>query len=244
MAHVVHAVARGIASCVVCLLPTLVLASEPPDSAVNPRDGAIETTDSSWSGSRFSVRHTINPNQGHGPVVFDVAIDQADDPEPRLAISANGDTWVTWWRRAPANQVFIRKRTHSTGGWTEPRLVSMTGESGSRPRIVHDGASPWVAYTAPAAGGTLVEAVQIIDDGPDPFGPLAVASSSFTGDLDVEIDAEAGRLWVSWVDSSTHVGWCVYDYGSNTWNAPSYESYAGDTVAAARSRIRTAILGE
>ena len=244
MARIAQGVVRGTVSCVLCLLPGLALATDPPDSAVNPRDGAIETADSSWAGSNFSVRHTINSGRGRAPIVFEVSTEQAEDPEPRLAVNANGDTWVTWWQHTPTSQVFIRKRAYSTGAWSNSRLVSESGEIGTHARIAHDGTTPWVAYLAPVPGGTVVETVQIIDDGPDPFGPLGIATTSYTGDLDLQINAEAGHLWVTWVDGAANVGWCAYDYGTSTWGPPSYEPYVGDAIVATRSRIRTAVLAE
>lgn len=43
--------------------------------------------------------------------------------------------------------------------------------------------------------------------------------------------------------SSTDVGWSEYDYTGESWSTASYESYAEDTVADARSRIRSTVLG-
>jgi hypothetical protein len=244
MVHFERGILRIIVSCFVFLPASLVLASGPPDSALNPRNGAIETTDSSWAASNFNVRHVIHPGQGQSPIVFDVSTHQADDPDPRLTISPSGDTWVTWRRNVATSQVLIRKRTFSTGTWSEEQVVSASGESGTRPRIVHDGTNPWVVYLAPATGGTAVETARIIDDGPDPFGRVVVATTSYTGDLDVQIDAEAGHLWVSWIDSDSDVGWCQYDYGTSTWSSPSYESYVDDSVSEARSRISAMVLAE
>jgi hypothetical protein len=244
MAHFVRTVLRASVGCLLCLLPGLALASDPPDSAMNPRNGSIETADSHWAGNGFIVRHAINPGRGQSPIVFDVSTDQGGDPDPRLAIGSNGDTWVTWRRSTPTSQVLIRKRIYSTGTWSEERLASASGEIAVRPRIVHDGANPWVAYLVPATGGTAVETVRIIDDGPDPFGPTVVSTTSYTGDLDVQINAESGHLWVTWVDSASTVGWCTNDYGTSTWSSPSYESYTGESVAAARVRITTTVLGD
>ncbi len=244
MARIARIVTRGIASSALCLLPAFLLASEPPDSALNPSTGAVETADSPLDGPAFKVRHTINPGQGQRPIVFDVAIESAGDPEPRLAIGRNGDTWVTWWSRTSPSRVMIRKRTHQTGAWSEPRIVSGTDENGAHPRIAHDGSSPWVAYLAATAEGTTIEALQIIDDGPDPFGPAGVAVTGYSGDVDLQLTAEAGQLWVTWIDSESEIGWSRYDAESGTWSSPHREPYATDGVATARSRIRWTVLDD
>ncbi len=244
MARIVRRVTRGIVSSALCLLPAVVFASEPPDSAVNPSTGAVETADSPLDGSAFKVRHTINPGQGQKAIVFDVAIDPLGDPEPRLAIGRNGDTWVTWWSRTSPSRVMIRKRTHQTGTWSEPRIVSGIDESGAHPRIASDGSRPWVAYLAASVEGTAIEVLQIIDDGPDPFGPAGVAVTGYSGDVDLQLTAEGGQLWVTWIDSESEVGWCRYDRESGRWGSPQHETYTTDGVAAACSRIRAAVLEE
>jgi hypothetical protein len=58
------------------------------------------------------------------------------------------------------------------------------------------------------------------------------------------IQAESGKLWVTWVDSSSHVGWVQYDYTLESWSGVSVESYASETVADARGRIRTEVLAD
>jgi len=243
MARRVRSVLRLGAGCLLCLLPGLALASDPPDSAVNPRSGIIETADSHWAGAKFLVRHAIHAGRGQSPVVFEVSGIQDDDPEPRLAIGPTGDTWVLWRRSVPSNQVLVRKRTYSTSAWSAERVVSASGQDAVRPRIVCDGTSPWVAYLATTTSGTAIATVRIIDDGPDPFGPLLVATTSYAGDLDMQLNAEAGHLWVTWVDGAATVGWSAYDYGTGTWTLPAYESYTGDSDAAARNRIAATVLG-
>ncbi len=225
------------------LLPRILLASDPPDSEVNPQSGHIETVDSFWSGSDWNIRHTIALGQGQSSVVTHLTSDDLDDLAPRLAIGPAGDAWVVWWRDVSPSQVLVRKRTYATGAWDPERLVSGGGEAASSPAIVHDGTVPWVVYPSRAGGGTGI-IVKSILDGPGPIETAApVATTGYGGDVEVEIHFESAHLWVTWVDNGTSVGWCQYDYATGTWGLPSYESYAPDDVPAARGRIRVTVLG-
>jgi hypothetical protein len=47
---------------------------------------------------------------------------------------------------------------------------------------------------------------------------------------------------ITWVDSSTNVGWVQYNYTNQTWSLTTDESYASDSVTAARGRIRSKVL--
>ncbi len=237
------AVHLGVSSLVV-LLASVALAVDPPDSAVNPVSGYVETTDATLSSGNYEVRHTVNPGQGQDPQVTTLTSASADDLDPRLVISTAGDTWVVWWRDEASRKVLVRKRTYSTGAWDAERQVGNSSESGRRPRIVHDGTNPWVAYENTAGGGGTKIIVQKITDGSDPIPTGTVLSTTtYGGDLAVVIRSESSHLWVAWVDSSTHVGWSQYTYATQTWTAAAYESYASDSVAAARARIRTTVLG-
>lgn len=232
---------RTVLSAFVLAVASVLPASDPPDSKVNPQSGFIETADSYWSGSDYSVRHTIHRGEGQPPIVTALTSSGLDEMGSRLAISGSGDSWVVWWRDDTTDEVLIRKRTYSTGSWDSARRVSDASESSRGPEIVFDGSHPWVVYEATAQGGTEVS-VAIIDESPDPISPLGLRVTSFAGDVDPIIQSDSGHLWVSWVDSATNVGWCEYDYQTGTWSSPSYESYTSDSLEAARARIRTDVL--
>jgi hypothetical protein len=221
----------------------IAVASDPPDSELNPVSGFIETVDSVWQESSYDVRHTTNQGPGQPTLVFMVDEDESDDLAPRVAIASNGNTWVTWWRDAATDQVLIRKRTYSPRAWSTETLVSDPGESSRNPEVVHDGSEAFVAYEFSASVGTSI-AVSRIKEDPEPFGRSVLATTSFTGDVDVLIHTDSGHLWVTWVDSATYVGWSEYAYGTGSWGSALYESYAADSIAAARDRIRAEVLGE
>jgi hypothetical protein len=228
-----------------CLIEDIsVLASDPPDSDVNPKSGHIETTDSTWNETNYDVRHVTDLGEGLGRTIFDVSSDSVDDITPRVGISADGDTWVVWCRSDDKDLVLVRKHSYSTDSWGDERAVSNRLESSRHPEIVHDGTHPWVVFEFDDAGDTGIAVNEIYDD-PDPIGNrIQLAVTDYVGDLDVLIHYETSHLWVTWVDSDFEVSWCEYDYQSEAWGTPAYESYSSDSVDHARSRIRTSILGE
>lgn len=216
-----------------------------PDSRVNVVSGAIETVDTPWSGSNYNVRHVTTGGALNALVVTTLTTDAKDDLGARLAINTNdGDTWVAWWRDGAPDQVIVRRRVSAEGTWTPERVQSDPSVGSRHPSVAFDGTQPWVAYEADApTGGTAIE-VKMIEDDPMPFvTATVVANTEFTGNLDTLIQVESDRLWVTWVDSATQVAWSSYDTATGFWSVPSFESYATDSVAEARLRIRTTLIG-
>lgn len=221
---------------------TIAFGSTPPDSKTNPQSGAIETVDVHLSGGVQKIRHTIIPGGGQARTVTQLTDPQSDDDGARLTISSGGDSFVVWYRAGAVKKVLLRKRSYSTGNWCSETLLSAVDESSSLPAITHDGTKAWVAYEFATANGTSIAVTGA--DGCDPWpSRTALATTSFTGEKDITIDSVSGNLWVTWVDSSTNVGWVEYNYSTSTWSTPSYESYSSDSIAAARQRIRTTVLG-
>ena len=215
--------------------------SDPPASAVNPQSGDIEIADPTWSGTSRDIDYVIDAGSAKWPDVYTVTDDPLDDHRPQLVIASNGDAWVTWWRDDTLDRVLIRKRHFSDGSWDGERVLGDLGESSRKPTIAYDGTNAWVAYEFDDQSSTGI-AVSIVIDDPDPVGIRTVlATSEFAGAVDVTIHAEAGHLWTTWVDSATAVAWAEYDYASETWGLPAFESYAQDTVGDARDRIRSAV---
>ena len=216
-------------------------AVDPPDVRVNMQSGLIETVDSTWSGSEYNVRYTVTSGDGRESTSSLLSTNPANDLDPRIALSAAGDTCVAWWRDRVPNTIVFRKEVFATGVWSNEHPVGLSTESSSRPRLVYVGDRIWVAYQI-QSGKSRSVGVQIIDDDPEPVRSI-VASTSYQGDLDIQLLAESGHLWVSWIDTNQRVGYSEYRYEKLLWSAPSFESFAGDTPAAARSRIRGFVLG-
>lgn len=225
----------------VVTVSTISLATDPPDSAVSPQTGDVHIADPVTNSSE-DIDYVIDPpGPQTEPGIYTLADHSLDDRRPRLVIASNGDSWVVWWRDDTTDKVIVRKRTESTGSWTGERDVSESDESSRSPRIVHDGTDAWVAFEFDDNGDTSIGVTSIIDD-PDPIPSRTLLGTTGYSAVDVQIHEESGHLWVTWVDSSTLVGWSEFDYTTEAWGAEDTESYATDTVADARRRIRDEVI--
>lgn len=235
--------ARISATLGVLFMAAALAASDPPDSALNSQSGYVETTDSTWQSGNYDVRHVIDPGQGSSPVVVSVTQNPANDVSPRIAISPAGETWVVWCREGTPDQVVFRKRTLSSSVWETEDVLSDGLTRSRNPEIAYDGTNPWVVFEVAFPSGDTEITVRAILDDPVPYGsPFVVSTTSYAGIVDALIHADAGHLWVTWVDSTVDVGWSQYDYALESWSLPQYESFAADTVDAARSRIEAGVL--
>ena len=214
---------------------------DPPDLRINAVSGLIETVDATWSGSNYNVRHTQVTSAGQQTASFLLTANAANDLDPRVAIAPNGDVAVAWWRDLTTDAVVYRKKSFASGAWTVERTAGTASESGSRPRVVYSGDKAWVAYQIQNAKSRCVGA-QIIDDDPEPIRSI-VATTSYSGDLDIQLNAESRHLWVTWIDNASNVGYAEFVYEKQLWSLPAQEPLAADSVSAARSRIRGRVLG-
>ncbi len=230
-------------SALCALVGVLSFAADPPDAAVNPQSGLVEVVDSVFANRGLHIRHTTILGSGRlGSELLTSA--SARDSDPRLAIAPNGDTLVTWSRSTNPPQVLVMTRSYATQTWSAEQVISDPSQASRHPRIVYDGTQAWVAYEADTGGATSID-VAGGGDYPAPWPEGApVASTTFTGNRDLTMSSETGHLWVTWVDANTTVGWVAYDSVSRTWSWPKYESYANDSVSAARARIRNEILAK
>lgn len=222
------------------VLTTPSRAFDPPDSEINEVSGNIEIVDAVSVPSGYRIRHIINDGDGEPPAVFFLTPGSFDEGSPRIEVDSNGNTWVTWWRDGQHDEVLVRKKSLSTGIWSDEQVISATNEESRNPEIVDDGVHVWVAYEIIQPTGTII-AVGVINDEPDPFGSH-IASTPNTGVVDLMIHHESQQLWVTWIDGASHVGWCERDSTSGEWGTVNLESYASDDVSAARQRIKALLL--
>jgi hypothetical protein len=213
---------------------------DPPDARINPMSSLIETVDTTWTGTNYNVRYTAATADGDQTSSFSLTTNAANDVDPRIAISPTGDTTVVWWRDLATDAVLYRTHSFATGAWTAERVAGGAGQSNSHPRVIYAAGKPWIAYQVQNSKNRSV-AAEIIDDTPEPF--LTVATTAYTGDLDIRLHAESGHLWLTWTDSSSYVGYSEYIYGSQYWALPSRESYSAGGVLSALARVRSRILG-
>ena len=219
----------------------IAIATDPPDSAVSPQTGDVHIADPVTTTSE-DIDYVIDPpGPQTEPGIYTLTDNPLDDRRPRLAFASNGDSWVVWWRDDTTDKVIVRKRTESTESWTGERDVSESDESSRNPRIVHDGTDAWVVFEFDDNSDTSIGVTEITE-GPDPIPSRTVVGTTNYSAVDARIHEESGYLWVTWVDSSTLVGWSEYDYNLETWGVEETESYATDTVADARDRIRDEVV--
>lgn len=230
------------------VIAAIVLASavtpyaDPPDLSVNVVSGLIETVDVVWTGSNYNVRCTQVTPTGEQVSSSVLTANTANDVDPRIAIASNGDVLVVWWRDLATDTVIYRKRALVSGVWGAEHAVGAAYESGSHPRVAYADGKAWVTYQIQNAKTRSIGA-QIIDDDPEPFRSIVV-TTSYTGSLDVQLKSESGHLWITWIDSASRVGYAEYIYGKQLWSVPAYESFAADSAAAARARVRDRVLGQ
>ena len=179
-------------------------AVDPPDLRVNVMSDLIETVDATWSGSNYNVRYTQTTSEGEQTASFLLTTNAANDIDPRISSAENGDAAVVWWRDLATDVVLYRKHSFATGAWSPERTAGAAGQSNSHPRVIYAGGTPWVAYQVQNAKNRSVGA-QIIDETPEPI-PQIVATTPYSGDLDIRLHAESGHLWLTWIDSNSYVG--------------------------------------
>jgi len=231
---------RVLAILLLSLVASAAAFADMPDLELNPSTGNLESVDTDAAkGER--VRHVIDPGQGGLRVSTLVSTDGGD--APRIAITSSGNTWVVWWQDSDVDQVLWTVRDLGTGTWSQQKVLSDTDVDSRAPEIVHAFSKAWIVYEASDSGITSVT-IASITDSPEPIDAgTAVATTDYGGDVDVRIHAESGNLWVTWVDSSTEVGWSEWDATNEEWTAPDYESYEGEAPEDARDVIRTTVLG-
>ena len=223
------------------LLATTTVAGEPPDSELNLVTGYIESVDAPADTGSL-VRHVEDAGQGGSRTVTTISSQAARGP--RIAVQVDGDTWTVWWQDLAVDEVRFTVRDLASGSWSTEKLVSDPTEDSRYPKIVHadDDSTAWIAYQIASGSETQVAAVGI-SDSPEPFGRTVIATTTATGMLDLEVHAEQGNAWVTWVDTQNEVGWSAWDAASGSWGLAAYESYAGSDVATARATIRATVLG-
>jgi hypothetical protein len=236
-----RAISRCAAVVTIAVASATAFGVDPPDARVNPVSSLIETVDAAWYGNNYNVRYTATTIDGAQTTSYFLTTHTANDVDPRIAIAANGDTAVVWWRDLAADTVLYRKQSFTTGLWSAERLAGTAGQSNSHPRVNYANGKFWVAFQIQNPKNRSV-AAQVIDDTPEPITAI-VATTTFSGDLDIRLHAESGHLWLTWIDSNSYVGYSEYIYGSQYWAIPAREPFSAGGVLAALARVRSRILG-
>ena len=218
------------------------IAVDPPDVELNPATGLIEAVDATWAGNNYNVRFTEGTAAGEMTFSLSLTTHPANDLDPRIACTAKGDVVVVWWRDLTTDAIIYRKRTLGVGG-----VVAREADGSRRTKAeAARGSSTWAArrgwpirFRRPDRGRV---GAQVIEDDSEPTRTI-VATTAYTGNLDIQLTYESGHLWITWIDSASRVGYSEYNPTTLLWAAAAVESYAPDSIAAARARIRARILG-
>ena len=234
------AIRRQFVVAAIVLSAAVAFCVDAPDLQINAVSGLIEVVDASWSGSNYNVRYTQVLTNGDSKESTLLSSHSANDNDPRITSAPDGETVVVWWRDLKTDLVIYRRRTLPTGAWGSEITVGRATESGSRPRVVFSDGDYCIAYQIQNSRSRSI-GVQIIDDDPEPFRAI-VATTTYTGDLDIQVDAEMNHLWVTWIDSASNVGYSEFDAQSRLWALTTFEPFGADSVQAARARIRAHVL--
>jgi len=223
---------------IVSLAAVPCLASDSPDSQLDATTGLIHTVDSRVSGSSQVIRHVVDPGEGQ-PTATDITAGHVDHA-PRLAIGGDSVVHVVWQRDLAGGQV----RTVSIaadGTLVNERALGDASEDSRNPEIALYGSVPCAAFEVHGGSGIGI-AVQFIVDDPDPTGPgVVVGTTSFSGDLDLRIQAAEGALWTTWRDGADSLGYSVYDAGTDTWTSQESWPVADGDVATARAEVEKVV---
>jgi hypothetical protein len=236
-----RAIRRYAAIVAIALASATAFGVDPPDARINPVASLIETVDSAWYGNDYNVRYTATTIDGAETISYFLTTNTANDVDPRIAIAPSGDTAVVWWRDLATDAVMYRKHSFTTGLWSAERLAGTALKSNSHPRVAFANGKFWLAFQIQNTKNRSV-AAQVIDDTPEPI-PAIVATTAFPGDLDIRLHVESGHLWLTWIDSSSYVGYSEYLYTSQYWAIPAREPFSAGGVLTALARIRSRILG-
>lgn len=196
--------------------------------------GAHRIAVAEWAGQSWStINHLTN-----GP----------NDIDPRVFVTATGDTFVTWWTAESSSQVWVTSRQASTMSWSAPIAVSAAGEGGRRPSVVFANDSIYIAYERPSQQpGVSVEVVVARSRYGHPFVPETVfATSQVLPSARVEPQLHSGsdRLWIDWVQAPEYLGYSLLQ-DSTAWTSTSTQDVGDSTwigVEMARQRVRWMIL--
>jgi len=211
-----------------------------PDLEVNPVTGAVEAVEVSPEDGGL-VRH-VEDDVETG-LVLQTVVSAEPAAGSQIAIKETGESWAVW-EEAGTAEIRYAYRDPLTKIWSAEASVNPAGEAAHGPRIVHNGLETWIAYEVGEGPGSSIAVTGIVDS-PEPFPPaVTVATRTFAASADLDLRAESGHVWVSWVEGETELAWSEYDTSAGTWTPPRIESYAGSTAADARLAIRSRVLGQ
>ncbi len=227
----------------VCVLVTFLMASAVMAcgmTATNPNSGNNEKVWQVHDGNDYEI-HWAEQISGVWQTAVVLTSDAADDTCPRLAFDSSGNTYVTWRRSGSVGRIFYRGRDASQG-WGSEVAVSGTSTDASMPWITVYDSKPWIAWQEQGSSSTTLRAGRGDSSGPWPsfFTSSTIGTTSNTGPiaLEAQSDDTADKLWTVWIDSSSQLGYSVWNATTETWGSKQTEAYSGATdIAAGKERV-------
>ncbi len=217
--------------------------------AIDPATGNPVVAWAWWDGSD----HEIVLSRWTGTAWSDwehVTDNDLDDVDPAVEVAEDGTVRITWWRVENGHRtVWFRDLSRRDGVAEE---VTPLPRAGSRPGLALVSGDAKVSYQREEAGVRKV----IVATRSTGWSEEVVASTSYAGpagdgDIDVEVHARGGHLWVDWVNAAGELAWSEWDPATGAWGDVHHRPYSWDPAvegepvarARARARIRAEVLG-
>ncbi len=191
---------------------------------------------SRWTGSEWSAWEQVTEND-------------LDDVDPAITVAADGTVRLAWWRTENGHRTVWYRDLGAEGASAEE--VTPLPRAGSRPGVALHGGEVKVAFQREEAG---VREVRVATRSAG-WAEELVASTSYAGpagdgDIDVQVHARGGHLWVDWVDAAGQLAWSEWDAAAGAWGEVRHEAYSWDSEVEtepiarvrARARIRARVL--
>ncbi len=208
-----------------------------PAFGVNPQTGRPEAVWCHWDGvdteivwSRFDGQVWTEPEL--------VTTNSVSDEAPSIAFDVDGAVAIAWESHETTTRVEYRER-QTSGEWSPVIHVSDGTANASNPVVNRYEGQIRVGYIQPGVGPqrALIVANSETDPSPFPsyFTPEIIAMISFSGDIAPELHSYPNSLFMTWVNSSTEIGFA--NFNGTSWQAPQIETYSS-TEDLPRARIR------
>jgi len=214
----------------------------------NPSTGNDERLCSVWDGHDYEIEWSEKTTGWSAPIRLTDNL--SDDVAPDVAFAADGTTGVVWREGGGGGSVHYRERALVDGIWTwrsGSALVSDGTSDASAPRIRFDGAgAAWIGWHEYNPDGS-VSVMSGVGDSPTPW-PMAFENSPVgiteaSGDLQLDMNAEAGEQWIVWVESSDDLAYAEWNDVSGGWGPVLLEPYSGPgDVDEGKERVREEVL--
>ena len=213
-----------------------------PSFNINPVTGEGECTWSRNNGGQMDIAFSETSVGVWNDIVL-LTSSAESERDPRLAFSSStGGTKIVYWLDNGSPQVFMIERNSATVPWSAPILVSDSSGPARYPSDAVAQGRVHVGYEVErAASGKDIIVSGRPENGTGPFSPEVVAHVSYGGKAEVILDQGGSKVWATWVNSDSDVGYSVFD--GTHWGVPQFWPYSSsDDIDTVRFQIRLSII--